>query len=175
MARTPYFRSSPNDPPALRATVSRQVRFEEVDPLGIVWHGRYASYFDDARVALGDRYGFGYMDLLDGGVLTPVRQLHVDYLVPLSFPETFTVEAILHWTEAARLDHEFVIRRADGKVAATGYSVQLMLDGHKNLLMLAPPFVADLRRRWRAGELTPVAAAPAHTAIAERVTAWHSE
>ena len=58
----PYFRRGEGQPPPLRAITKRRVRFEEVDPLGIVWHGRYPSYFEDARVELGRKYGIDYMD-----------------------------------------------------------------------------------------------------------------
>ena len=79
------------------------VTLEEVDPLGIVWHGRYPSYFEDARVALGNRFGIGYMDFYEKGIVTPIKKMHVDYHLPLTFQQPFTIEGILHWTEAARL------------------------------------------------------------------------
>ena len=77
-----YFPAEAGAPDPLRITVSRQVRFEEVDPLGIVWHGRYPGYFEDARVALSDRYGVGYMDFYGQGIITPIRQLQLDDLRP---------------------------------------------------------------------------------------------
>ena len=49
--RKNYFPSVKGCPPPLGIRVERKVRFEETDPLGIVWHGRYASFFEDARTA----------------------------------------------------------------------------------------------------------------------------
>ena len=151
--RKPYFRKQEGAPQPLRCTVERTVRFEEVDPLNIVWHGRYPSYFEDGRVLLGEKYGLGYMDLYRQGIVSPIKQLHVDYQLPLRFGEPFTIEAILHWTEAVRLNHEFILRNSDGDVTTTGYSVQLMMDQDDNVLMVPPPFYDDFRRRWLAGEL----------------------
>ena len=148
----PYFTRREGDPPPLRLLVERRVRFEEVDPMGIVWHGRYPGYFEDARVALGSRYGLGYEDFFRHGVPAPIRKLQIDYLTPLRFQQDFTIEAILHWSDAARLDFEFLIRGADASLVATGCSVQLMLDTTGQLLLLPPPFVRALRERWRAGE-----------------------
>ncbi len=148
-----YFPAQPGDPQPLTATVERVVRFEEVDPLGIVWHGRYPSYFEDARVALGEKYGIGYLDIYNQGVLAPVKKMHVDYHRPLRFGEPFTIEGILHWSEAARLNHEFIIRDKEGRVATTGYSVQMLMDAKENLLLLPPPFLAKFLERWRAGGL----------------------
>ncbi len=163
------FRSE--DPEPLRMTVASPIRFEEVDPLGIVWHGRYASLFDDARVALGNAFGFGYLDLLDHKVLTPIRKFHADYLYPLSYPETAFVEVLLHWTEAARLDHEFIVRNAEQMIVATGYSVQMMLDADKRVMMIPPPFIVEIRERWRAGTLEKIDPEE-HEVLARRRTAW---
>lgn len=148
-----YFRSSDADPQALSCRVERVVRFEEVDPLAIVWHGRYPSYFEDARVQLGELYGLGYMDLYQQGIVAPIKQLHVDYQLPLRFREPFTIEAILHWSDAVRLNHEFILRNSEGEVTTTGYTVQLLMDTEDQVLMVPPPFYAEFRQRWQAGEL----------------------
>jgi len=137
----------------LRCCVERVVRFEEVDALAIVWHGRYPSYFEDGRVLLGETYGLGYLDLYQQGIIAPIKQLHVDYQRPLRFGERFSIEAILHWSDATRLNHEFILRNAAGEVTTSGYTVQLLLDKEDNVLMLPPPFYAAFRRRWQAGEL----------------------
>jgi acyl-CoA thioester hydrolase len=150
----PYFREEPGQPPPLRALCHRRVRFEEVDPLGIVWHGRYPSYFEDARVELGQKYGIGYMDFFKHRVVAPIKKLHVDYHLPLRYPEEISLEAILHWSEAARMDFEFIIRNSAGTVATTGYTVQMMVDFEENLLIVQPSFYVEFCKRWKAGDLT---------------------
>lgn len=149
----PYFRAREGDPPPLRAAVSRRVRFEEVDSIGIVWHGRYAGYFEEARDALGERYGVGYMDFFDNGILVPVKSLHADFHRPLQLREEVVVEASLHYSEAARINYAFVIRDHEGTVTTTGYSIQMMLDMDRKLCMFPPPFYEDFLRRWKRGEI----------------------
>ena len=150
----PYFPVQQGGPPPLRLTVERQVRFEEVDPLNIVWHGRYPSYFEDARVAFGEKFGIGYLDCYERGILTPIKKMHMDYFRPLRFPERFTIEGILHWNAATRLDFEFVIRNQAQEVTTTGYTVQMMLDPLQNVMLIPPPFVHEFRERWLAGEIS---------------------
>lgn len=146
-----YFPSQDGDPALLRVIVERQVRFEEVDPLAIVWHGRYPSFFEDARVAFGEKYGIGYLDCYHNGVLTPIKKMHVDYFRPLSFPERFSIEGILHYSAAARLNFEFIIRNDAGEVTTMGYTVQMMLDREQNIMLIPPPFVAQFIERWKGG------------------------
>ncbi len=150
----PYFSTRKGDPEPLRIIVPSRVRFEETDPLGIVWHGRYPSYFEDGRVAHGERYGMGYLDCYNNGIITPIKKMHIDYYRPLKLMERFTVECILHWTDALRINFEFILRDSAGEVTTTGYTVQLVLDRETNdLLLVPPPFVKEFRDKWKAGEL----------------------
>ncbi len=142
-------------PKALSFTVERQVRFEEVDALGIVWHGRYPSYIEDVREALGDHYGIGYLDFFREGVVTPIRQLHLDYHLPLQLHDKFTIKGELHWTEAARLNLTYEIFNAKNELATSGYSIQMILDYQsRTALMVPPPFFQAFLRLWQQNELT---------------------
>ena len=40
----------------LSVTKSFDIRFSEVDSMGVVWHGNYAKYFEDAREEFGRKY-----------------------------------------------------------------------------------------------------------------------
>ncbi|MDD2733067.1 MAG: acyl-CoA thioesterase [Desulfuromonadaceae bacterium] len=146
-----YFSRQENAPSPLRITVERQVRFEEVDPLNIVWHGRYPSFFEDARVAFGEKYGLGYLDFYGQGILCPIKQMHIDYVRPLRFQEYFSIEGILHWSAAARLNFEFIIRNRAEEITTTGYTVQMLLDTDMNIMLIPPPFVSSFLDRWEKG------------------------
>lgn len=150
--RKAYFRHQQGAPEPLRCRVERVVRFEEVDPLGIAWHGRYPSYFEDGRVMLGEKYGISYMDFYHNGMVAPIKQMHADYQRPLRFGDRFTIEAILHWSDATRLNHEFILRNDKDEITTTGYSVQLFMDKEENVMMLPPPFYEQFRQRWINGE-----------------------
>lgn len=148
----PYFKPVANSPAPLRATVKRLVRFEEVDSIGIVWHGRYPGYFEEARVALGHKYGISYSDFIRHKHPVPIKQMGVDYIEPLFFEDEIEIEAILHWSEAVRMNFEYVIRK-DERLVCTGYTIQLMLDESFQLLLCHPPFYADFMEKWRKGLL----------------------
>ena len=90
MKNIQYFEVPAGAPKPLEKSFFRVVRFNEIDPMGILWHGHYASFIEDARVALGDSLGIGYQDFYNHGVMIPVRQFHVDYLAPLESTEKST-------------------------------------------------------------------------------------
>ena len=152
MVFKPYFKVQ-NGPQPLIVSCRRRVRLDEVDALGIVWHGRYASYLEDGREEMGWRYGLSYIEFKEAGAVLPIRSIQIDYLTPLRYMEEFTVETALHWHEAARLNMEYKVYNGDGQLATRGCSVQMMVDLEGNLLLEAPAFYRDFQRRWRLGEI----------------------
>lgn len=149
----PARRPTDGAPPPLVFSVARVARFDEVDPLGVVWHGRYASYFEDARVALGNHYGFGYQDMLKAGVVAPIKQMHMDFEAPLRFEQQCRITARLFWNDAARLDFEYTIHAADGALLTRGYTVQLFLTAAGELCLGKPDCYEAFCARWKAGKL----------------------
>jgi acyl-CoA thioester hydrolase len=148
-----YFAEEEGGPPPLVATCQRRVRFEEVDALGMVWHGRYPSYFEDGRIAFGDTFGLPYPGFRDHKIMAPIVQMHFDYHLPLRFDETTTIITTLHWCVSLRLNFSYEILRAGMTRAASGYTVQLFTDDQGDLLLLPPPWIEDFRKRWLAGEM----------------------
>ncbi len=149
-----YFPIVKDAPAPLCLIVKRRVRFEEVDSMGIVWHGCYPSYFEDGRVALGRQYGISYSDFIREQIPVPVRQMQIDYYRPLRFDEESEVKTILHWSDAARINFEYEIYTAQGQLVCTGCTVQLMLDQNLEVLLSPPPFFTAFLAKWKQGELT---------------------
>lgn len=153
MKKITYFENLPNAPKPLEKSVLRTVRFNEIDPMGIMWHGHYASYLEDARLALGNAYGIGYQDFYNNGILIPVRQMHIDYLSSLYFGKTYEIKAKLFYSEAAKLNFDFTILDESKNTMARGYTVQLMVDKEKNLLFEWPTFTHKFLDDWKTGKL----------------------
>lgn len=146
-----YFPRQEGHPEPLVATASRRVRFEEVDALGMVWHGRYPSFFEDGRIAFGDTYGLTYFTYVDNKVMAPVVQMHLDYKLPLRFDENIRIETALHWAETPRLNFTYTIYKADEHIAAAGYTVQLLTDLAGTLQLMLPDWLLEFRHKWRSG------------------------
>ena len=146
----PYFVSRPGDPTSLTATITREIRFEEIDAMRVVWHGRYPGLFEEARMVLGRKYGVGYADFIQHECPAPIRHLKIDYLRPLRFQDVIEIEAIQHWTDAARINIEYIIRRNE-ELICRGCTIQLMLDDQFELLLAPPAFYQEFITKWREG------------------------
>lgn len=139
--------------PPLVDKISRTVRFEEIDAMGIMWHGRYPSWIEDGREALNLHYNISYLRFYDNGVAIPLRIMHFDYLRPLRYPQTYTIRTSLLWSEGARLDFAYAIHDAEGTLMTEAATTQLMVSKEGDLLLEPPAFFVEFRQRWQNGEL----------------------
>jgi acyl-CoA thioester hydrolase len=125
-----------------------QVRFSEVDSMGVVWHGNYVKYFEDGREAFGDHYGINYMDFFREGVLIPLVKINCEYKKPLKYGDKAIIETRFVNCDAARLQYEYTIYRdKTNEIIATGSSVQVFLNPDMELLLDFPPFFAEWKKK----------------------------
>ena len=127
------------------------VRFNEADPLGVVWHGHYLRYFEDGREAFGKEYGISYLDFYRQGLAVPIVSVHCDFKKPLRYGESVIVETIYEPTPAAKLLFSYRMYESAGNhVVATGNSVQVFVDVRTfELQMTMPEFFEQWKTRWQ--------------------------
>lgn len=144
----------PVDAPApLVVRVKKRIHFSDVDPMGILWHGRYAQLFEAANEALGQLCGMTYTDFYTHRLKAPIVQLHVDYFSPVPLAQEVTVVGKMIWSEGARMNIEYQVLREEGTLAAAGYTVQMFMDEVNQPLLAIPALYEASRTRWLAGEL----------------------
>lgn len=114
-----------------------------------MWHGRYASWLEDGRDALGTAYSLNYLDFFQHGVSIPLKLFHLDFHQPLRYGQTYSIHASLLWNAAAALDFEYTLMDNEGIVTTTGYTTQLMLSLDGKLLLEQPAFYKEFCEKWR--------------------------
>ena len=133
----------------LHACIERSVRFEEVDAMNFMWHGRYASWLEDGREAFGRLHTLSYLDFFQHDVAVPIKLFHLDFHHPLRYAQTYSIHVSLLWNEAAVLDFDYTLTDSDGIVTTSGYTTQLMLSLDGKLLLEQPAFYKEFCARWR--------------------------
>ena len=125
----------------LKAEKEFDVRFSEVDSMGIVWHGSYTLYFEDAREAFGKKYGLEYLYMFDNGYYAPLVELHFEYKRPLKYKDKGRIEITYRDTDSAKIIFDYKIFSANtNELIATGHSIQVFLDKDYNLMWSPPLF-----------------------------------
>jgi acyl-CoA thioester hydrolase len=125
------------------------VRFNEADPLGIVWHGHYIRYFEDGREAFGITHGLSYLDVYKQGFVIPVVAVQCDFKKSLRYGDKVIIETKYSPCEAAKMKfHYRLFNAATGDLVATGSSVQVFLDKENSILQLSnPPFFEEWKKK----------------------------
>ena len=125
------------------------VRFNEADPLGIVWHGHYVRYFEDGRESFGREHNLGYLQVYKLGYITPVVSVQCDYKKSLRFGDSVIIETIFEACDAAKIKFRYRLYNAITRdLVATGSSVQVFLDKEHSVLQLNnPPFFEEWKKQ----------------------------
>src|SRR5450432_1622637 len=131
-------------------TTEVRVRFNETDPLGIVWHGHYIRYFEDGREDFGNQYGIGYLDIYRQGFISPVVNVDCSFKKSLRYGDTVMIETTYIACEAAKIIfHYRLFNKKNNELVATGNSVQVFLDNKESLLQLQNPlFFEDWKIKY---------------------------
>src|ERR1035441_5353283 len=92
-----YFPVQAGVPAPLVVRVKRRVQFGDVDPMGVLWHGRYAAFFEEANEALCRLFGMSYADFRRERLMAPIVQFHVDYFASALLGEEVLATGRMLW------------------------------------------------------------------------------
>ena len=123
------------------------VRFGEVDSMGIVWHGNYVKYLEDGREAFGKKYGLGYMDVFNKhGFMLPIVKLDIDYKNQLFYEDEAEITVSLIENAASKLIFEYELRRKkDNLLIIKALSIQIFMNKDRKLELNTPEFF----KQWK--------------------------
>ncbi|MBE8713901.1 acyl-CoA thioesterase [Sphingobacterium hungaricum] len=134
-----------NEATLLTVLTDFQARFNEVDSLGIVWHGHYIAYFEEGREAFGRKHGIGYLDVQREGFTTPIVKSSCEHKLPLRYGELAQIETTYVDTLSAKMIFRYKIYNEQKQVICTGETIQVFLDKDNNLVLNSPEFFL----RWK--------------------------
>lgn len=130
------------DPAAYPFTRRLRVRFAETDAMGIVHHGRYLPYLEEARVEYLRHLGHPYTELRAEGVDYAVLEVYVRYRQPLRFDEVVDVHLVLGGATRASFQLGYLLA-VDGEPRATAVTVHGCIDREGRPTRI-PRWLADL-------------------------------
>ncbi|MEF8841966.1 MAG: thioesterase family protein [Haloarculaceae archaeon] len=123
-----------------RYTTELQVRFRDIDPLYHVSHTIYVVYMQQARLAFYEDV-LGYRESVYD---TVVAHLELDYENEVTLDDELTVEAWVTDVGSSSFTMAYELS-ASGTVAATGESVQVVVDADTGESVDVP---AEWRRQF---------------------------
>ena len=123
------------------------IRFSEVDSMGVAWHGSYMMYLEDAREAFGAKYDLGYLRFFGEGYYAPLVDVQLKYKQPIIYGMHPVIEITYTPTEAAKIVFDYKITDGDN-LLATAHTVQVFMDKEYKLVLGNPPFFEEWKKKW---------------------------
>jgi acyl-CoA thioester hydrolase len=117
-----------NQPGRWVAETELQVQFFDLDPMEVVWHGRYVKYLETVRGALLDSIGYNYPEMRASGYAWPVIDMHLRYTGAAKFGQRLKLRAeIVEWENRLKIDY-LVTDAASGRRLVRATTTQVAVD-----------------------------------------------
>ena len=123
-------------------SVKIKVRYCETDQMGLVHHGSYINYFEEARISWISNLGFSYSEMEKSGIILPVSKLNVSYLRPAYFDDELVVNVELAELPTSRLIFNYTIKNKD-EVVVTGTTVLAFLNKETKKPVRCPDYMLE--------------------------------
>ncbi|HEX7444526.1 MAG TPA: thioesterase family protein, partial [Acidimicrobiales bacterium] len=115
------------DPGAYPFVHRIRTRFAETDAMGVIHHGAYAPYLEEARVELLRAAGFPYDTVRSGGIDIVVLELYVRYRKPLHFSDDVDISVLVDKVTRTTFQIAYLLQVAGG-TRATAVTVHGAVD-----------------------------------------------
>ncbi|MDR3365544.1 MAG: acyl-CoA thioesterase [Prevotellaceae bacterium] len=86
-----------------------RVRYGETDKMGVVYHGCYPLYYEEARTEMLRSIGISYLELEQRSIMMPVTEMHVKYIAPAYYDDLLTVRVSLRQPPGVRIVFHYQI------------------------------------------------------------------
>lgn len=115
------------------------VRFQEIDELGIAWHGHYVGWFELGRMELLRKFGLLPRQIVDMGYISTIVKLTCDFKEPARCGDHIIIRTAVEKPEKAALIFYFeILRKQDKKQLARGSTTQVLMTKDGILLYRIP-------------------------------------
>lgn len=106
-----------------------RVRFAETDAMGVMHHGSYVPFLEEARVEYLRHLGHPYQQIRAGGWDFAVLELFCQYLRSARFEEVVTVHTRMAWRRGAAFQMDYLLLIGE-EVCALGATVHGVVDSN---------------------------------------------
>ncbi|NEO30312.1 MAG: acyl-CoA thioesterase [Symploca sp. SIO3C6] len=116
------------------------------DYAGVVWHGTYIAWMEEARVEYLRSIGINYANLVALGFDLPVVELSLRYHTPLRMGEAAIVKTRTNNMQGVRINWDYQIQSLDGQqLYISGRVTLVAIDREKGKVMRQlPPALKDI-------------------------------
>ena len=110
------------------AETDTRVQFYDLDPMEVVWHGRYLNYLEIVRGVLLESIDYNYAQMKASGYYWPVVDLHVRYAAPATYGQRLKLRAeSVEWENRLKISY-LIADAASGRRLARATTTQVAVE-----------------------------------------------
>lgn len=125
-----------------------RTRYSEVDRMGYVYYGNYATYFEVGRVEAMRALGISYAELEAQGIMMPVIRYEIDYKKPAFYDEELTITTRIRKAPRSRIQFEYETHNAKGELLNSAMTELVFVDNQTMKPQRAPQIIVDAAERY---------------------------
>ena len=121
-----------------------QVEFFDLDPMEVVWHGRYVKYLEIVRGVLLDSIGYNYPQMRASGYTWPVIDMHLRYSDSAKFGQRLKLRAeIVEWENRLKIDY-LITDAVTGRRLVRARTTQVAVEiATQEMCFVSPPVLFE--------------------------------
>jgi len=117
--------------------IQDRVRFVETDLMGVVHHANYFRWFEMGRVEYMRQAGVFLVDLLEEGIVFPIRDVSCQYRSPARFDDKIRIETTMVELSPVKMVFGYrIVKEEGGILLAVGKTINLFTNSAGKIIRL---------------------------------------
>ena len=132
--------------------IRKEVMPQHTDHAGVLWHGYYLNWLEEARIDALSKVGIKYIDLIKDGYEMPVVSIEIKYKSPILHGEEILIESefVINKSPRIKINSNFIGRN---NIITTSSSIDLVLINKENFSIVRkkPKFFLEALNKLKNG------------------------
>ena len=125
---------------------------QHTDHAGVLWHGYYLNWLEEARIDALSKVGIKYIDLIKDGYEMPVVSIEIKYKSPILHGEEILIESefVINESPRIKINSNFI---GINNIITTSSSIDLVLINKENFSIVRkkPKFFLEALNKLKNG------------------------
>ena len=132
--------------------IRKETMPQHTDHAGVLWHGYYLNWLEEARIDALSKVGIKYIDLIKDGYEMPVVSIEIKYKSPILHGEEILIESefVINESPRIKINSNFIGRN---NIITTSSSIDLVLINKENFSIVRkkPKFFLEALNKLKNG------------------------
>tara|TARA_Y100001956_G_scaffold81524_2_gene99302 strand:+ start:131 stop:580 length:450 start_codon:yes stop_codon:yes gene_type:complete len=140
----------------LESEVTIVTSFQDADPMGVIYHGNFFRFFEEARRVMMDKIDYNYLAMNESGYMWPIIDTRVKYVKAIPFNHKIRVHAKLtEWENRLRVDYVIYDAQTNQRMCKAHTTQVAVSIKEQEMCFASPKVFIDKVDQWhKSGSLT---------------------